>query len=406
MLTIVFLGVNKSGSSREAIRAAERLGYYTVLLTNRHSMLAQREQFPDVHRMILDNLSDIARVRQKLHRLQEEQGLRISAVFSCLDSHVHMAAVLSQEFCGTAVSVEAIERMEDKVLTRQALRGTAYSPYYAVFHPEDSLAALSAEQDENLPLVVKSPGSAGSKDVFLAETSLQLRRQIRNLLGKYPDQPVLLEEYLDGPQFLVEAVVEDGHVHVVAVIHQEITTTTPYLVMGYAVLPKLGSKFQAELHEAVEGIIQALGMQRGTCHLELRQVRGQWKLIEINPRISGSAMNRMIKAAFGIDLAEETLRLWVGQAPRLDRQESNYVFTRFVTVEEAGELEKVTGQTKAKGTPGVVEVFVKPSKGSYLTPPVSMGGRYAYVMATAESIEEARAIADEAAGKIKFHLGT
>lgn len=128
MQTIVFLGANKSGSSREAIRAAERMGYYTVLLTNRHNLLSQREQFPDVHRMILDNLLDVERLRLKLRRLQEEQGLRIIAVFSCIDSHVHTAALLSREFCGTYVSVEAIECMEDKVLTRQALQGTPFSP--------------------------------------------------------------------------------------------------------------------------------------------------------------------------------------------------------------------------------------------------------------------------------------
>ncbi|PWK11516.1 ATP-grasp domain-containing protein [Tumebacillus permanentifrigoris] len=404
MKTIVFLGTNKSGSSREAIRAAERMGYYTVLLTNRHAMLNQPEQFPEVHRMILDNLRDLPRLRQKLRRLQNEQGLRISAIYSCLDSHVHTAALLSQEFCGTPVSVEAIQRMEDKILTRQSLQGTPYSPYYAVHQPDDSLDDMSCVQADTLPLVVKSPSSAGSKDVLLAQTDEQLRTHTRKLLDKYPEQPVLFEEFLKGPQFLVEVLVEDGNVHLVAVILQEITDTSPYLVMGYAVLPTIGRQFLAKLSQAVEDIIEALGMWRGACHLELRLVRGAWKLIEINPRISGGAMNQMIKAAYGIDLTEQTLRLWLGESVSMSRLHSNDVFTRFLTVEKSGVLKKVTGRNKAWRMPGVVDVFIKPIKGQYVTTPSSMGHRYAYVMATGRSVEEARSQATAAAAEIQFHL--
>lgn len=51
MKTIIFIGTQKSGSSREAISTAEQLGYYTVLLTDRQSYMEQRTEFPDVHHM-------------------------------------------------------------------------------------------------------------------------------------------------------------------------------------------------------------------------------------------------------------------------------------------------------------------------------------------------------------------
>ena len=52
METIVFIETTKSGSSREAIKAAERLGFLTVLLTERNSFMKQRKEFPDVSQMI------------------------------------------------------------------------------------------------------------------------------------------------------------------------------------------------------------------------------------------------------------------------------------------------------------------------------------------------------------------
>lgn len=39
MDTIVFIETNKSGSSREAIKAAEKLNFFTVLLTKKQNLL-------------------------------------------------------------------------------------------------------------------------------------------------------------------------------------------------------------------------------------------------------------------------------------------------------------------------------------------------------------------------------
>ena len=59
MKTIVFLGTQKSGSSREAVRAAERLGFYTVVLTDQPRQRKQRSEYPDIHLMILCDLGNI-----------------------------------------------------------------------------------------------------------------------------------------------------------------------------------------------------------------------------------------------------------------------------------------------------------------------------------------------------------
>ena len=129
-----------------------------------------------------------------------------------------------------------------------------------------------------------------------------------------------------------------------------------------------------------------------------------WKLIEINPRISGGAMNKMIQAAFGFNLVEETLKLYLGESPSIEPRCMNYVFTQYLIVSKKGILEKVTGKGRARKSPGVVEVYVKPRKGTNLIPPLSMGHRYAYVIATGASMEEAKKIAQNAANEIRFHL--
>ena len=48
----------------------------------------------------------------------------------------------------------------------------------------------------------------------------------------------MIEEYLDGPQYLVEAVVYQRQPHVIGIIEQEITQGKRFIITGYGVLVK------------------------------------------------------------------------------------------------------------------------------------------------------------------------
>lgn len=403
MQTIVFIETNKSGSSREAIRAAERLGYFTVLLTNRQNFILERTEFPDVHQMVLVDIYNYGELINNISKL-EKQGKKIRGILSFIDPFVYIAAALSEEFCRNAVSSYPILKMEDKVLTREAIKDLPESPYYAIYRPSDSLEDFIELHVNHFPLIVKSPVSAGSKDVLLVNDEVALKKAIVKLL-KSSDQ-LLIEEYLIGPQYLFEVLVHNGNVHIVAVIEQEITFFKRFIVTGYALLPTSEPiSSNSNILQSVTRIIKAFGMENGACHLEMRLVNGVWKLIEINPRISGGAMNRIIEVGFGINLVEETIRLMLGKTPDLGRKHSKYVYTRYLTVDMKGKLVKVTGKERSSNIPGVDEVFIKPKQGKILRPPLSMGDRCGYVIASSEKdIDEAKRIANKAASEICFHL--
>lgn len=118
---IVFIGTNKSGSSREATRAAERLGYFTILFTNNEKQLQQRRSYPDIHRMILIDTLNIERMKEEIDKLGKT-GLEIKSIVSFVDPFVHVASMLCDEFCHNYTSSSAIEIMEDKEKTRNYLK--------------------------------------------------------------------------------------------------------------------------------------------------------------------------------------------------------------------------------------------------------------------------------------------
>ncbi|MFJ7736304.1 ATP-grasp domain-containing protein [Lysinibacillus sp. NPDC097287] len=400
MKSIIFIGTNKSGSSREATRAAEKLGYLTILFTNNEKQLQQRKTYPDIHKMIFIDISNIQLMKVEIHKLLKT-GIEIKTIVSFIDPYVHIASILCDEFCKNYTSSKAIEMMEDKEETRNFLKDQPYSPKFLPIKPKESLP-----NKIEFPLVVKSPKSTGSKDVLFAANKNQLNKHLRYLQSKNPGETIMIEEYLEGPQYLVEALVYKRQAHIMGIIEQEITQGQRFIITGYGVLAEVSTDLKAGLEEVLHSIVKEFDIENGTLHLELRLTKHGWKLIEINPRISGGAMNNMLYAAFGISLVEETLKLFLGEEPLVKPRHRKFIFTKYVIVERKGTLERVIGKTKATNSEGVLAVYVKPKKGTFLIPPLSMGHRYAYVIAEGDTLVEAKNNATNAAKEIKFIMKT
>ncbi|MBB4825987.1 biotin carboxylase [Sporosarcina luteola] len=403
MKTIIFIGTNKSGSSREAIRAAGELGYFTVLFTSNEKQLRQREEYKDVHEMIHIETTDIETMKKKVAELSD-RGLSIHSILSFVDSYVHIASMLQDEFCSNVSSTAALTTMENKAATRELLRNYPFTPKHLIVSPSEWETFTPETLNLAYPIMVKSPHSTGSKDVFLAKGVKQLVKHMNKLHDSGPEDPIILEEYIEGDQYLVEALVHKGTVKIAGFMKQEVTAGRRFIITGYGVIVDIPEFMKKPVEQIIKSIVKRFGLENGALHLEMRRSPKGWKLIEINPRISGGAMNRMLEAAFGFNLVKETIRLYTGGVPNITPSRKQHIYTHYVIVSEKGKLVKVTGKARARKAPGVLEVYVKPRKGTILIPPLSMGHRYAYIIATGETLLQARRNAEHAAKEITFHV--
>ncbi|MBM4762207.1 ATP-grasp domain-containing protein [Bacillus sp. B15-48] len=404
MDTIVFIGSNKSGTSREAIQTAEKMGYFTVLFTDRDKFLQQREEFPDVHQMIyLENLFDERNLINQLNRLTL-QGKTLKACISLVDPYVSLAAVVAAEMGLFQLSIEALYKMENKICFRKELQSLNVNPSFTTLLSHENLQDKMNQFTHSYPLIIKSPQSNGSKDVLYVNNRSELEAGIAILKTENEDMPILIEEYLEGPQYLVEVIVWEGKVHLVGIVEQVISLGERFIVSGYHFPAMIAEHLLTELQITVEKIVNILEMEYGSCHLELRLVQGKWKLVEINPRVSGGAMNQILFEGSGMSLVQEVIKLYLGEKPEVIITEHRHVFAQFITVNSKGLLLKVTGKNRALAYEGVKDVYIKPRKGAILKPPHSMGDRYAYVIASADTFEDAQKIAITAAKEIKFYM--
>jgi biotin carboxylase len=405
MDTIVFIGSNKSGTSREAIQIAEQMGYFTILFTDREKFLEQREEFPDVHQMIYLKYLQLKELILEQLDLLQQQGKRIKACLSLIDPFVYSTAILSEELGLATLSTGALYKMEEKTRFRKELQSLNVNPWFNVVSYKASVNDIYEDFKKRLPFIIKSPQSFGSKDVYLGRTEKDLEMSLHLLKRQFPKTSLLVEEYLEGPQYLVEVLVLEGKIHIIAIVEQEITNlNNRFIVTGYVFPAALSDDQYTKLEVTIKNILTTLEMVHGSCHLEMRWVKGEWKLIEINPRMSGGAMNQIIIEGTGINLVKEIIKMNLGQEPEINKTKDNHIYAHFITVNATGRLFKVTGKNRALSYEGVKEVFIKPRKGNILNPPLSMGDRYAYVIASANTPNAAKRTALTAVREIKFYL--
>jgi biotin carboxylase len=400
MDTIIFIGTYKIGSSRDAIKAAKKLGYNIILLTASRRFLKKRSEFPEVDEIIYVAKMSYTNLYKKCMAIKQ-RGINIKLCISFIDFNVSKAAKLSSSLNLNEISTEALFKMEDKTRIRQALNKHPSNPFYMVYNGQNSIENILQESKPHFPLILKPPVSHGSKDIFLIDTEEELYDKLNFLKKKYKTS-ILIEQFISGTQYIVEVLVYKGVITIAAVIEQELNKN--FVVTGYAYPAIMNEEDKVKLEGYVKSILATLDLQTGSCHLEMRLSNGEWKLIEINPRMSGGAMNQIIYEGSGINLAKETIKLYLGEEPKVEFKAIKNVFAQFITVNTKGKLRMITGRIRASKHNGVKKVFVYPRKGTILRPPKSMRYRYGYVIASSNNAETAKTISKKAAKEIKFHL--
>jgi biotin carboxylase len=123
---------------------------------------------------------------------------------------------------------------------------------------------------------------------------------------------LLLEEYLDGVEFDVDLVLEDGECVFSSVSQQAPTAEPSFQEAGLHCPPDYGSKPVRSLVELCVQTVQAFGFSRGVLHVEGKCTTKGPRIVEVNARMGGGRIHQVVDAVWGVDLIEAHLRAALG----------------------------------------------------------------------------------------------
>jgi len=331
-----------------------------------------------------NSLVELRAAVQKRFRREE-----IAGVTTTSDFYVPFVAELTAWLGLPGNSVDAVSICRNKALLRERLAeaGVAQPRFVAV---TDVVQVLEAVGGVGLPCIVKPADDSGSTNVLLCNTIddavahagrvLDVRANVRGLPTA---GTVLVEEYIDGPEFSVELF--DSF----AGVTEKSVTDGPSFVEHRHVFPAVAEDVTAALVETARRAVAAAGMRLGPTHTELRLTPAGPVVIEVNPRLAGGMIPELIRLATGVDLVQQQLRLAVGLPLELTPRLSRAAAIQFLLADREGTLVAVDGIERARRVDGVDQVTLTARVGTPIRPARDAYDRLGYVIASHDDPRQA-----------------
>ncbi|WP_232247814.1 ATP-grasp domain-containing protein [Kitasatospora azatica] len=291
---------------------------------------------------------------------------------------------------------EAVRHCKDKSALRALLSEAGVSPVrFAVALTEQE--AIRAADEIGYPVVLKPRALGGSIGVVRVQDEKELLTAFTVAAdAQAPDgtasahSGVLIEEYLDGPEYSVDCVTWEGRTTPLVVAEKEIGFP-PYFEETGHIVP---AAEHPDLAAAIDMVVQAhavVGLDRLVSHSEFKLTSRGPRIVEINVRLGGDLIPYLGHLSSGVDVAGAAASVAVGLEPDLSTDRSVHAAIGMIYPEQDIRLESVALRGEAEH-PGLEQftTFV-PAGTEVKLPPEGFLSRIAIAIVTAESRPDCQA---------------
>lgn len=302
------------------IKKAREMGYYVIAA----------DDDPNAPGMAL---ADKAIVPRGL--VDEERVLAIAkeeridgVIHPCSEVAMNVMGRINDELHLSGISKETAIRATNKHLMREAFeRYGAPSPKSILTkNGEDAWNIFCQEFDTNA--ILKPSRNSGSRGIAKVEKGMPKETfdiLYRRALEESRDHQVLIEQFIEGPEFSVEVIVWEGNPYVLAVTDKK-TTEAPYFVeLGHNQPSVYPTEIQHRLKDGAIAGCKALGLNNCAAHCELKIQNGEAYLMEIGARMGGDFIStELTHLSSGIDMVAAAINVALGIAPNLQPTEPKH----------------------------------------------------------------------------------
>jgi biotin carboxylase len=363
-----------------ALRAARSMGWRVTVADANNSAPG----IPMADRFLHVDLADAEGMVSAAGEIKAEEGL--DGVFTAGTDFSYTVARVAEALGLPGVGSEAARRASDKAVMRQAFReaGVA-SPRFVALSAEGegggaSWKKLMEEHGLNLPLVVKPVDNMGARGVRRVDTPEELEEAAAAALADSRTGRAVLEEYIPGPEFSLDAVVQEGRVSICGFADRHIRLAPYFVEMGHTMPTTADEPVRRQVAETFSRAIAALGIRNGQAKGDIKWTGSEAVAGEVAARLSGGYMSGWTYPySSGIDLTAAALRQAVGLDPGALQPSRDHVTAERAFLSIPGRVEAVEDFSAAENTDLVRNAFTRISAGDEVRFPrnnVEKGGNF------------------------------
>lgn len=287
------------------IEKAKALDYYVYCLDADPNAVGFRKADEHAVINIVDEEACLAYAREK----QVDGVLTAATDFSVLTmSHIAEAMNLP------GINYQSAKIIKNKASVRKLLfeakaDDTGYS--YEIGSIEEIPNVLPKVK---FPIMMKPVDGSGSRGASKVEKTEDFAKAAEFAMSGSITHRAVAEPFIDGREYGVESFVDNGEIHVLAVMQKDMTQPPYYAELGHAIPSGLNEDLESKVKGCVRRAIEALGVNHGSVNMDLLITKeGNVHIVDIGARMGGNLIgSHIIPIGTGIDYMGNMIRAAVG----------------------------------------------------------------------------------------------
>lgn len=255
------------------------------------------------------------------------------------------------------------------------------------------------------PAVVKPVDNMGSRGCRRADDPAALAVAVADALRYSRSGRAIVEEYMEGPEFSVDALVHKGEISLCGLADRHIFFPPYFIEMGHTIPSALPAEQSSRLLEVFYRGVRALGIADGAAKGDVKLTAKGPMIGEIAARLSGGYMSGWTYPyASGVEPTRGALSIALGEKPAGLEPVRNWTCAERAFISIPGTVAALRGTEAARAVPGVKDLFLRVGEGSAVRFPENNVSKCGNVIAALPGRAEAVAAAERAARDVLIRL--
>jgi biotin carboxylase len=360
------------------------------------------------------HIDDLVGAARSWHAAEQFDG-----VLTFSESAVVAVATVADALGLPGVGVQAARVSRNKYLMRQAHeRAGIPRPEFRLV--PDLAAALAAAGEFGYPVVLKPTLGAASNFVFRLNNPDELRLRFSQALegmqrmSWFTMEPegtdlgphgLLIESFLDGPEFLTEALAWDDEVYLGSIVDRVTVEGDTFDDDVHHAPTSLSPEQIAAVHRVIAGAARAQGIRRSVMHAEVRFHRGQPHILEIAVRPGGGGLDYFARVSAGYSPLRVMMDVARGVRPQVGHYRPTGVHAAGTClISGPGRVEEIRVPPAVAQSDRVFFLKITAKPGDLIRRPPDGNNILGFLCTTGASFDDAMQAAYQLAGQIDVRL--